>query len=476
MTVVPPVNSLSTEVLFKIFSFHCSKCGLIIATNKDLHIDGPPPIITPTLDLSQTCSRWRSQVTSNPSLWAHMSVDIGHKPSSRVADLIRLYLTRSQPSHLDLKIEAMKDSSFDGDDTDSAPASNLEEPGTLLIFRMLMQETVRCRALAFHMSFDALQVLLRMHDWEEFQNRRMDHLKILEMAHHSDRCPDSMMDKLFQVLGAMPALQSIALPPTFSNHALQSLPVTQLKSVNMRVVNLQWDDVRTVLFQCPKLDHLYIEARLSCILEDGECYPQLDLRPVGNLALRTLSVIAPFKDHPNFSVEDASIIDNVQIIISQCRLLHYLHLSGNFVRAHKLDIDFFAGIRTLEHLSLGMWEQGFKSQLFKNMTVRSGANTFPVLPELIRLDIKVTTKFLRLDRRAPKPGVICDMVESRRRMSEVGSSTNTSHLTKELQHFSLSITNLGKYPFEWVKNFRSDAEFRLRQLANNGLSLELDLQ
>ncbi|KAK7472439.1 hypothetical protein VKT23_000554 [Stygiomarasmius scandens] len=99
--VVSPVRRLPVEILTEIVSICCCNSESD-AYGLEISLEG---VLTPTLTLSQTCSAWRSIVTSSPKSWSKLSVNLACVERG-MANLVELYLRFSRGTILNLEIFA----------------------------------------------------------------------------------------------------------------------------------------------------------------------------------------------------------------------------------------------------------------------------------------------------------------------------------------------------------------------------------
>ncbi|THU92594.1 hypothetical protein K435DRAFT_612967, partial [Dendrothele bispora CBS 962.96] len=100
--LLAPIRKLPVEVLTIIFNFYCSSTYAL-----SINVTHPSRVILPaTLDLAQTCSRWRKIVMSQPVLWSSLYIDLDIP--RRIYSLIHLYLRKSAHVPLNLHIEALE--------------------------------------------------------------------------------------------------------------------------------------------------------------------------------------------------------------------------------------------------------------------------------------------------------------------------------------------------------------------------------
>ncbi|KAJ8084472.1 hypothetical protein PM082_003242 [Marasmius tenuissimus] len=115
---VSSLRRFPVEVLNQIFSYVCSleehtRPGF--ADNASLSIS-PFRITTPTLNLSQVCSRWRDIVIRKPSLWSSIDLKcIGEFRESDPRPLLNLYVERMQGCLLNLYFVSLWDLMEDED-------------------------------------------------------------------------------------------------------------------------------------------------------------------------------------------------------------------------------------------------------------------------------------------------------------------------------------------------------------------------
>ncbi|KAL0563785.1 hypothetical protein V5O48_018276, partial [Marasmius crinis-equi] len=98
-------------------------------------------IDSPTLNLSQVCSRWRALVIGSPRLWASIAVNMGMQFDHDPGSVVKLYLERSKGCTLDLRLYGRLSSS-------GISPEGLEThlgPSRLAILRALLNEAHRCR-------------------------------------------------------------------------------------------------------------------------------------------------------------------------------------------------------------------------------------------------------------------------------------------------------------------------------------------
>ncbi|KIM23276.1 hypothetical protein M408DRAFT_77770, partial [Serendipita vermifera MAFF 305830] len=100
-STLSPIDALPSEILSQIFAELCKD---EIASNQK-----PSPLI-----LSGVCSRWRSLVIAESSLWKHVGIEAGHMDSNEstsYAQLIQLFMERGRRSQQTLTIDDWSNSS-----------------------------------------------------------------------------------------------------------------------------------------------------------------------------------------------------------------------------------------------------------------------------------------------------------------------------------------------------------------------------
>ncbi|KAI3604012.1 hypothetical protein WG66_000794 [Moniliophthora roreri] len=111
-SLLSPVHRIPAEVLAQIFTFCCEKNTLkpifvnsgIARRRRRIWVD-----ITPAVDLSRVCSRWREVTLSTPRLWSSIGVDFDENgwkgDGDRLMRMVQLFIARSKSSPLDLQVD-----------------------------------------------------------------------------------------------------------------------------------------------------------------------------------------------------------------------------------------------------------------------------------------------------------------------------------------------------------------------------------
>ncbi|KAF5347072.1 hypothetical protein D9758_011647 [Tetrapyrgos nigripes] len=169
--LLAPIRKLPVETLSMIFSYHSYPYGLSI------NMAAPKRRISPiTLDLAQTCSRWRQVVFSQPALWSRLFIDLNH-PSPNIDDLVHYYLRHSANAPLVLWIEAIEPDRWSTIPGRWSLAPILSRKGWYIL-EMLMKEGHRWKHVTFRLECFIFHT-------EAFTNRRYslakhDYFPILE--------------------------------------------------------------------------------------------------------------------------------------------------------------------------------------------------------------------------------------------------------------------------------------------------------
>ncbi|KAJ3982242.1 hypothetical protein F5890DRAFT_1416121, partial [Lentinula detonsa] len=93
-SILSPINKLPLDLLGNIFEHVCYDRN---------HISGFNLSNVPTLKLSRVCHRWRSLVSSTPTLWS--TFRFGEKEYTRRHNLLPLFLKRSHPCPIDFQVD-----------------------------------------------------------------------------------------------------------------------------------------------------------------------------------------------------------------------------------------------------------------------------------------------------------------------------------------------------------------------------------
>ncbi|EEB88865.1 hypothetical protein MPER_13110 [Moniliophthora perniciosa FA553] len=146
-----PVRRLPPEILEAIFSLCVpAACSLIVA-DSGRHITSPPSI------LSRVSAYWRAVVTSRPTLWSSISVEV-YQLERDISSLLVAHLANSKQSHLRIQI-------MDSNQDNVADLRDLGNPLAYLgcngyrALQILLHHLTRCRELDLRIDSDILNAI-----------------------------------------------------------------------------------------------------------------------------------------------------------------------------------------------------------------------------------------------------------------------------------------------------------------------------
>ncbi|KAF5347074.1 hypothetical protein D9758_011624 [Tetrapyrgos nigripes] len=515
----PPIHNLPVEVLTQIFQLtaHCSgkNCSNLVTLVVDTLCDGVWHEVTvhttPTLDISHTCSHWRAIAISTPSLWSRLDIELYLRVENEVTlDLVNLYLSRSTPALLTLRLGG-----YDlGDGVDRK------------IFEAIAKEKFRWQVADFTELMCSDWV-----DWDFPENGDCENLKVLGLPRISTR---DDVNLFFQRIGKTPELHRLSINGSWYSKSIlgslpELLPFQQVTSFDIVDENsrprVKWCHYHKILSHLPNLQKLSIKShfrvftrisdrdvRLECLAlphlqklvfyvhdrpdlpVSAACFFQsFKAPPLSVLQLDTMKNTMPITT----SVQ-SNFLDSLHTFlgVSECQLRE-LKLTGDVLDTHMI-LSLLKATPAVEQLSI---HGGHKRlELFEALTIHgqpgsevdSGASqsqewgqSIP-LPRLTKLDMTVILDFEELEKRdsVEDEADVEDTVDVV--LDRISAMVSSRRHTIPSSHSLQSVAALQRFRFcvqravpctesmtKWLSHFYSFTVPRLRALAGGGFELEL---
>ncbi|KAF5337945.1 hypothetical protein D9758_013129 [Tetrapyrgos nigripes] len=253
--LLAPVRKLPVELVLYIFSLLCIDSPSLSITTGTYTSQSITKM--PTLNIARTCSQWRRIALSRPELWSNMVVDLGSMRNWDVRRLVDLYLERSRPALLTLRIEATRQYrrfvDYDTDDEEFRQQMLAQESWSLL--RVLLDAKPRWERASLYLSLEIYRWIdKRAHDAleEDLPVCMARNLKDLELDWdiESYRYVNGFLSVHF---GDASALRTLRIK---SPDASLPLPYEQLAELHL----MEYDPVGIpkLAARCPQLKYLEV--------------------------------------------------------------------------------------------------------------------------------------------------------------------------------------------------------------------------
>ncbi|KAL0566120.1 hypothetical protein V5O48_015898 [Marasmius crinis-equi] len=195
------------ELLEIIFSALCLSLHEYSLQIKHDDEEKTPTISTPTLALSQVCSRWRAIARASPRLWSSISVEITELPLG-IDAVLELYFTYADSHPLNFRIVRVYDT--------LAPQLSL---GDRAIWRVISTRITRCKSLTLGVSHL---------DLPEITNLSFPHLESFLQESAIRGTGDDEVMWLWRAIGEAPRLTKAGVW-----NVNRMLPYSQLTSLSL---------------------------------------------------------------------------------------------------------------------------------------------------------------------------------------------------------------------------------------------------
>ncbi|KAK7461319.1 hypothetical protein VKT23_008498 [Stygiomarasmius scandens] len=296
-SLLTPIRKLPVEIVSEIFKFYQldSEYGLEILAQEE----GEDSIKSPILALSHVCSHWREVSISKPPLWSAISVDfkrwenhledVGN--SNQLRSLIELYLERSRPTPLNIKIGSFH--------------IYLEGEAPDLIIRALLAERARWKGIALDLGHDFCDACIQLADTSD-SSLHFPSLETVELDWREDSWPLADINSepeefLNSLLVNSPKLRRVTIPQFLDKERFSSViesfdyrRITSIE-VNGRYYRTDLDDIWSgidqTLAEFSSLEELFISCIVPAprLMEDDPA-SEITCPDVTSHSLRSLSM------------------------------------------------------------------------------------------------------------------------------------------------------------------------------------------